>query len=79
VTGLRLADGQPAEIPAAGSYWLHGTTWYAITPNGMLASLANHTVEVHDDGTISVSPSIRCRSPLREWHGFLERGTWRDA
>lgn len=34
-----------------------------------------HEVLVHEDLTITVSPSIL--SP--EWHGYLERGIWRDC
>jgi hypothetical protein len=38
----------------------------------------------HEDGTITVSPSIlvstsRDGKPLEVWHGFLERGVWRVA
>lgn len=35
-------------------------------------------IEEHGDGTISVSPSIMDDSPLG-WHGWLERGVWREC
>ena len=35
----------------------------------------------HDDGTITLSPSINLHpAPGRDgWHGFLERGVWREV
>lgn len=58
--------------------------WYAETPNGHTANLSAHSVTEHEDGTITVSPSILIslpavpESPRRElWHGYLERGVWR--
>ncbi len=59
--------------------------WMAVTPNDLVGELANHTVTEHDDGTITVQPSILCRGysmQLRraaEYHGYLERGLWRTA
>lgn len=36
-----------------------------------------HTITEHDDGAITVSPSIQCQ--CCGWHGFLEHGVWRQA
>lgn len=80
-------------IPANGTYWRDGRNgdWYAMTPNGHLAGLANHSVVEHEDGTITVAPSIavltswdapgehRERSERQLWHGYLERGAWREC
>jgi hypothetical protein len=58
--------------------------WMAETPNGLLGSLANHEVTEYADGTITVSPSILVRGYSYDekrdisWHGFLERGVWRE-
>lgn len=53
-------------------------SWYAATPTGDLAWLKNHTVVEHEDGTITVTPSILVKSSSEElWHGWLERGVWR--
>jgi len=61
-----------------GGYWKHQSgTWYARTPSGELANLARHQVTEHEDGTISVSPSILISSHDTSWHGFLEHGNWR--
>jgi hypothetical protein len=52
--------------------------WYVCDPNGKVGRLADHTVTEHEDGTITVSPSILDPVP-GGWHGFLERGEWRQA
>jgi len=52
--------------------------FYCRTPDGRIGGLANHTITEHEDGTITVSPSILVDSGNGErWHGFLERGVWR--
>jgi hypothetical protein len=56
-------------------------TWYCVTPNGHAGNLAAHDVTEHEDGTITVSPSILV-SNLQQgelWHGYLERGVWRSC
>jgi len=81
-----------------GDYWIdprHG--WYAACPTprdeeGMISCLAylkSHKVTEHEDGTITVSPSILCSAEgsiaSSDWkkrhyyHGFLEHGEWRSA
>lgn len=53
-------------------------TWMVLTPNGHLGNLANHDVVEHEDGTITVSPSILVSDHTGElFHGWLERGEWR--
>lgn len=67
-----------------GDYWKEGSIWYGVAPNGMLCNLSKHQVTEHEDGTITVSPSIRV-SGVRtqggsdEWHGYLEAGVWRGC
>jgi hypothetical protein len=55
--------------------------WYATTPNGLFGNLGSHTVVEHEDGTITVSPSILVQKRLDglSWHGYLERGVWREC
>lgn len=38
-------------------------------------------LEEHDDGTLTLTPSINLHpGPTHSgWHGFLERGEWREA
>lgn len=72
---IRYADLKP------GDYWIWRGFWHATTPNGMTCGLAKHQVTEHDDGTITVSPSILVNDGTagHSWHGFLERGIWREC
>ena len=74
-----LFDGPPggyAHLPLKGE----GMQWWIKTPAGDLGRLSKHEVVEHEDGTITVSPSILVSTPKGEaWHGFLERGIWREA
>lgn len=64
--------------------------WYARSPwkysSGCLGigdGVKGHKVIEHEDGTITVSPSILITffapNGKVEWHGYLERGDWRSA
>lgn len=55
-------------------------TWFGCAPDGSGCNLGAHTVVEHEDGTITVSPSIGIgTSPNYDWHGYLEHGIWRLA
>jgi hypothetical protein len=85
--GVRLWHVDPeTHLPRGsvkGDYWKDDGVWYGWCPadgeRNLLCTLARHTVTEHDDGTITVSPSILCGNPGRQWHGFLEHGVWRKA
>lgn len=78
-----------------GNLWLgpgdyginpHDGNWYARAPvadKHLAGNLANHDVTEHEDGTITVSPSILITSHDAggdvQWHGYLERGVWREC
>lgn len=71
---------------APGDYGRHpgDGSWHARTPNGHLGNLSGHEVVEHEDGTISVSPSILVTTrehgaDVELWHGYLERGVWRQC
>ena len=72
-------------FPNEGDYWLDENVneWHARVPGappGGGGSLANHQVVEHEDGTITVSPSIMMAGGDGfTWHGFLERGVWREV
>lgn len=55
--------------------------WYARVPIAgvSVGNLKAHTVVEHEDGTITVSPSILVEGPGGQWHGYLERGVWREV
>jgi hypothetical protein len=102
MTGRRiigLTDGS-LEGVQPGDYWRDSTgSWMAACPEQKLpeyrpdyahrlclAGLSKHQVTEHEDGTITVSPSILVKGPWgpdradHEWyHGFLERGVWRSC
>lgn len=66
--GPTRKDGQPV--------------WYVRDPDGHVGSLITHRVTEHDDGTITVTPSILDDSTYDGkpgWHGWLERGVWRSV
>jgi hypothetical protein len=60
-----------------------GKDWFCTTPNGLFGNISKHTVKEHEDGTITVSPSILVTSGRDHgqpnWHGYLERGVWREC
>lgn len=75
--GVRLPDGL-----LAGVWFKHGDymrdetgKWWLRPPRGSMGDLDGHTVTEHEDGTITVEPSIAGD----DWHGYLERGVWRDC
>lgn len=63
-----------------------GWVWMCCTPSGHVSDLTAHEVTEHEDGTITVAPSIvveggqtvreRGEEPIVSWHGFLKRGVW---
>lgn len=81
--GRRLPDG-PVNFGtlAPGDYMRdeHGL-WMCMAPRGSAGNLSAHQVVEHEDGTISVSPSIKITDhrPGHSWHGFLKRGVWREC
>ena len=61
-----------------------GGIWWCRPPGGIKGgNLAAHQVTEHEDGTITVSPSILITYSRsdgdRTWHGYLERGVWREV
>lgn len=80
--GRRVYELEPHEMSAGdyGQFKRDANNWYASTPNGETANLSAHSVTEHEDGTITVSPSILVSTRgLELWHGYLERGVWRSV
>lgn len=80
---LHLAEGDYGFDPNAGC-------WEVRPPGCHAGSIREHTVTEHEDGTITVSPSIlfydadelgpRGIAERRTaWHGYLEHGVWREC
>lgn len=80
--------------PKDGQLWLgefeygkdpRDSNWYCSAPGKHLGNLAAHTVVEHADGTITVSPSILISTTDKNgkstqlWHGYLEKGIWKEC
>jgi hypothetical protein len=82
-----IEDLQESTKP--GDYWKgsNGRWWCAVPVEvgedelPIIGALGRHEVTEHDDGTITVSPSILVQGTKGEelYHGWLEHGVWRSA
>jgi len=86
MTGRRMPDVDADKLVPDdvqhGDYWRDSTgTWWICPPRGSIGRISNHTVVEHDDGTITASPSILMTSgdSRQRWHGYLEKGVWREC
>lgn len=82
MSATAIPDGPHVLQPGQYGKWARDGNWYAVPPGqpALLANLARHDVTEHEDGTITVSPSILVQAgALGTWHGFLERGIWREC
>lgn len=78
----RENETKPWELEA-GDYCLrHGLLWVCLPDGTGPARLEGWDVTEHEDGTITASPSILDADPSKNgqgWHGYLERGQWRQV
>jgi len=80
--GTRITSGQLRDFEACpGAYGKLDGEWLTCLPTGDLCSLHGWAVTEHADGTITASPSILMHAlPGQQyWHGYLERGMWREV
>jgi hypothetical protein len=78
--GKRLEADAPFDLNNHGAYWKNENGWFCITPNGHYGGLNNHDITEHEDKTITISPSILVSDNHGQlWHGYLERGVWREC
>jgi hypothetical protein len=80
--GRRIPDGSPVSALEPGDYVRRGSRWWLRLPldhdRGLAQALDDRwTVTEHADTSVTVSPSIHDR--FVGWHGYLERGVWREA
>lgn len=74
----------PPEVePLTAGEWRRQTRTAKAALVSVQGWLGNHQITEHDDGTITVSPSILIQSTWAsepvQWHGWLEHGVWREA
>lgn len=62
-------------------YWRSPNHWWIYLPEAGIGRLTRHTVVEHEDGTITVTPSIAQGPAGGPWkrHGFLTRGEWKEV
>jgi hypothetical protein len=61
-------------------YWKVADKWMLYLPNCGVGGLGNHEITEHEDGTITVSPSILMTGHLgNKRHGYLTKGMWTEV
>lgn len=77
---LATPDAEDGEMDPRICYWKDDQgTWLLYLPGCGLGSLKGHTVEEHEDGTITASPSVLMTAGKKTRHGFLRRGMWEEC
>lgn len=84
IVGVRRDLGEDEYAMNMGEYGkvldIEGVWMCCVPATGFSSgTLGNHQVTEHEDGTITVSPSIISYGQNgKQWHGYLERGVWRE-
>lgn len=64
-------------------YWNEENGWWVYLPSFGVGMLSKHTVVEHEDGTITVTPSILMHrhkdGKPSQCHGYITKGVWRDC
>ena len=80
VKGRRIYTNAEGHLPLAeGDYGRERDGSWSVRPPGQHAGgIPDHQVEEHEDGTITVTPSIRLLDDagVELWHGYLTKGVW---
>lgn len=75
---LRNAD----DVPRQGVRPHSVALWFR-DPAGHVGRVIDsvHQIVEHEDGTVTVAPSILATTGAHghDWHGYLERGVWREV
>lgn len=79
IKGFRK-DNPASLTPESGQYGrdVNGA-WFGCAPGEFHCNLSAHEVIEHDDGAITVSPSILITSHRGQWHGYLKHGEWEEC
>ena len=83
LVGRKLEGNVEYEDARPGDYWKpvyehrQPNEWWFRDPFGVIGRIVTHSVVEHEDGTITVSPSIlRTGGGGSEFHGWLKKGIW---
>lgn len=76
-----LYDGPPGGYVMVSNTETGNKVLWIKDPAGHVGRCSKHEVTEHEDGTVTVSPSILSTQADHghDWHGFLERGVWREV
>lgn len=74
----RMQPGDYAFCSGHGYPDLPSGVWLVKCPNGDVGNLSRHQITEHENGTITVSPSIQVVGQ-GQWHGWLQNGIWREC
>jgi len=79
IKGFRK-DNPESRLPEPGQFGrdVNGN-WFGCTPEGFHCNLTRHDVVEHEDGSITVSPSILITRHDGQWHGYLRAGEWEQC
>lgn len=83
--GKRIYPTGKNDFPNNPGEYMKGENgrWELCLPTGIHAAINDKAWKIveHEDGTITVSPSIltTCGDSNYNWHGYLEKGVWRSC
>jgi hypothetical protein len=85
--GKRFYPDEEHTFPNVPGEYMKGENgrWELCMPTGIHGAINDKVWKIteHEDGTITVSPSIDCKSTgangKYNWHGWLEKGVWREC
>lgn len=78
--GVRVKDSEILTNLNPGEYTKHNGIWYFAAANWGIANLASHKAIEHENGAITVEPSILIKYYDYDsncdaiWHGYLTNG-----
>ena len=78
--GTAALGKEPHQLePGEWTWWDGHYVAHCPGPWDLLANLSAHTCTLEANGMLTVSPSILCSNGRESWHGFLEKGVWREC
>jgi hypothetical protein len=79
--GIRIENPRDGINPGEYGKSLEDGTWWICTPNDLYGRINDKIWKIieHEDNTITVSPSILVSTFDCSWHGWLEKGIWREG